>query len=165
MSIDQDLTQDPNEIIGRAASAAAKVLGRGGKKTFNGKTAREYATEAWLYHEERGMSHEYTSRRAKFLVIEDMRNWYGRNKERVKVEFKSPESLVFQSTTYHEEEYQEEINFDRIGHKDFGVICQCLYEGRTQTCAAKTLGVSSTRVRQIIDQEKWRLLRLLGMGN
>ena len=169
MDIDQDPSGDPMVIIRKAAAAAAKVLARTGTGTFNGKTSMEYGTEAWIYNQERGLSHEYTSRRAKFLVIEDMRKTYGRWNKKVQVHYRDSESCLFRSTPSRTRDIVPPNEIDRvveaIDNDQFRVICECLLQGKNQTDAARILGVSPTRVSQIIRDHGSKLLPLLGMEN
>ena len=157
-----DATEETRVILARAANAAKKVL-RG--RQFRGKSCYDYALDAWIYNEERGLSHDFTSRRAQFLVIEDIRTWYGRDtylkrkshrKARAKMLPADPTSHMMRSIPCRSQK-REELELSHIDHERFRFICECLAEGKTKEYAAKILGVSPTRVWQIIEKEKWRL--------
>ena len=154
-------TEETRVILARAASAVRKAL-RG--REFLGKTAWDYALDAWIYNEERGVSHDFTSRRAKFLVIEDIRVWYGRDTNPKKKNKRSkPKTISLNSdspllkTAPCRPTRKDELELSHIDHDKFRFICECLAEGKPRQYAANVMGISSTRVGQIIEAEKWRL--------
>ena len=154
-------TEETRGILAKAASAVKKAL-RG--REFLGKTAWDYALDAWIYNEERGVSHDFTSRGAKFLVIEDIRFWYGRDTNPKKKNKRSkpktislnPDSPLLRTAPCRSTR-KDELELSHIDHDKFRFICECLAEGKQRQYAANVMGISSTRVGQIIEAEKWRL--------
>lgn len=134
------------KVLKQAWGAADRVL-KG--RLVSGMDAWDFATDAWIYNEERGVSHEYTPRRAAFLVVDELRRVLGRR-------VKKKRARVYSNREFQNigKAVQKEIkNFPDInnqGDELFAAMCEGVMSGMNKQQVAKWLGVSPAWVSIIM---------------
>lgn len=131
-----------------------------------GQTAWDFAVEAWIYNHERGISQEFCSRRAYFLAVDALRRELGRTDAR---KLKKPLARVYpNSKLIHRGVVRPKEIFDlpdMSGWGRFGQICQGLMDGRTKEEVAIWMGISKSRVSQILSEHLPLLARHVPRGS
>lgn len=147
------MIQDPKDreletMLKRAEAAARKILGDRGVKY---KTPRDIAVEAWIWNEERKISHDFTPTRAYWLAVDYLREEWGRvdkKRNHAKPKVFGSSCLHPSSSVFKDREHP--LDLDLIKDQKFRFICEQLMEGRKKDEVAKAMGLSASRISQII---------------
>lgn len=137
-------------LLKRAESCAATII----KDNLGHKSPRDIAIEAWIWNEERNISHDFTPIRARWLAIEHIRTELGRvDKKRFKPKPKTYGSAKLEALCpSYSASKEHPLDLDLIKDQKFRTICDCLILGMTKAEIAALLKVSPTRISQIIGE-------------
>lgn len=149
--------KDTMALIERAARIVARKMH--GRTHVAGRAPIDFAMDAWVYNQERGLSQGYLNTRALWMLTDALRRVYGETRKKGRK--RTYQRLCFSEHqdffVEHRHPWMDELPDMPNMPANARLIFRMLSQGFKQKDAAEVLGVTESRVSQLVIEWKSRV--------